>query len=70
VIISLAFGSPPLVFAVRCGKGRFGKMPQNFTRAKFQSMHVEEKDNKAVLFGHDRNLSVKSNDHDRAIDCR
>ena len=24
----------------------------------------------SVLFGHDRNLSVKSNDHDRAIDCR
>jgi len=33
-IITLAFGSPPLVFGIRPGRGMFGKLPQNFERLK------------------------------------
>jgi hypothetical protein len=44
-MITLAFGSPPLVFAIRPGMGRFGKMPQSFKRLKFQPKHVDEKEN-------------------------
>jgi hypothetical protein len=44
-IITLAFDSPPIVFAVRPGKGRFGKMPQSFQTLKFQPRYTDEKEN-------------------------
>jgi hypothetical protein len=53
-MITLAFDSPPLVFAIRSGMGRFGKMPQSFKRLKFQPKYIDEKENEgpdAFLYG-------------------